>query len=398
MDLLGGIGFDDDQIRGTADETLSFFFETDLPFNPAHSPLIPSHTAGPLLLFPPTMLDDTPPHGHFTMIDDNPMELFSLPDGALLDPCYPTPEDGSCHAHSPESPSAVSQPLSPESSRSTAHIASDDRSCGSSKRDRQHASGGEDIKRERSNSSSEDVAFHFQPQTALADIGHGVTLPRATLLKISSAEFDTFVSHLTKFRALSEDEWEELKRQRRLIRNREYSSQSRTKKKKASLTFAQQVEKLEGENKTLRNENSILQQEVMRLRTIISEAAYMSETNAHARSRGQPAIPPPPQYHWNPLSLGGTARATAATCLFVLCFSFALFHSSPTMPDSQMAYLHQTSNRVLLDISESAAGWSVPLSDLFCKLPYISSFERCGPQLPPDLDPLLNFSIEPQCT
>jgi hypothetical protein len=136
------------------------------------------------------------------------------------------------------------------------------------------------------------------------------------------------------------------------------------------------VDVLEKENESLRMENAILKQEIMRLRTIIHEVNY-------TRSLSIPTSPPVPT-HWNPFqTTSPRALKTTGTFLFVLFFSFMLFRSSPLEPvDVGMAHPHSAS-RILLGLPEI----KVTLNALICKLPYIASSSLCQleVQRPPSL-------------
>jgi len=78
-----------------------------------------------------------------------------------------------------------------------------------------------------------------------------VALPRDTLLSIGSADFDAFVA---QFGVLSSAEKAQVRKQRRLIKNRE--SAARHRKRQASALS--EVEQLKEENKKLKEENKKL--------------------------------------------------------------------------------------------------------------------------------------------
>jgi len=81
-----------------------------------------------------------------------------------------------------------------------------------------------------------------------------VEIPRADLLTMTSKELEAQIKRLTALRSLTSAEQREIKRQRRLIKNREYAQTSRVKKK-------QFVEELRIENKILRDRIQALEQE-----------------------------------------------------------------------------------------------------------------------------------------
>ena len=369
-------------LQSTADETLSFFFENDLPFTHTTSPSSPLSTNDNLLLFPPSVLEEPLP----LLQDDSPLFL-NFPEDVV--PFFPpvvappvvAPPESLLSSSPPEPVRATYLPISPK--------LVDDQPAKKRGRPEQPVA----LKKELNSPTSDDCTFHFHPVDALAELGNGVTLPRTTLLKISSEEFEVFVSHLVKLRHLSETEYAEIKRQRRLIRNREYASLSRTKRKKESLTATQQVDKLEKENYALRTENSHLKQEIMRLRTVINEQKYLSSESA---SSPPPLtqVPTTPS-HWNPLVVGHRPLKTTAI-LFIIFFSFTFFQSAP-FNDSPSSFIHQTSNRVLLDLSSSTARFSDPITNYICTLPYISTFRMCSSSttIPPEDVTFQNISFEP---
>jgi len=81
-----------------------------------------------------------------------------------------------------------------------------------------------------------------------------VELPRDQLLTMSSVQLEDNIRSLTAVRSLTSAEQREIKRQRRLIKNREYAQTSRVKKK-------QFVEELRQENDLLKDRLRILEEE-----------------------------------------------------------------------------------------------------------------------------------------
>lgn len=78
-----------------------------------------------------------------------------------------------------------------------------------------------------------------------------VTLTREQLLTMTSEELDTFTERLKADHPLSPHEMRELKRQRRLIKNREYAQASRVKKKVVLSDLGSKFSDLENERNTL---------------------------------------------------------------------------------------------------------------------------------------------------
>jgi uncharacterized coiled-coil DUF342 family protein len=87
-----------------------------------------------------------------------------------------------------------------------------------------------------------------------------VQLSREQLLNMASSEFEERVKQVTATRPLTAAEEREVKRQKRLIKNRESAQASRQRKK-------EYVDELEAEITSLKNQNSILTQQVHSLVT-----------------------------------------------------------------------------------------------------------------------------------
>ncbi len=126
-----------------------------------------------------------------------------------------------------------------------------------------------------------------------------VTLDRDVLLTISSAEFDSLVASIAERRRLSEAEHKEVRRQKRLIKNRESAALSRNRKKQA-------LETLEEENSKLRDELGLMRQ-------------FLERTNQMASFVSSMAAP-----------LGASQR-NGVGLLFVFLLSFGLFVNVPAL-------------------------------------------------------------------
>eukprot|EP01089_Gocevia_fonbrunei_P006425 TRINITY_DN1709_c0_g1_i1.p1 TRINITY_DN1709_c0_g1~~TRINITY_DN1709_c0_g1_i1.p1 ORF type:complete len:502 (-),score=156.51 TRINITY_DN1709_c0_g1_i1:26-1531(-) len=105
-----------------------------------------------------------------------------------------------------------------------------------------------------------------------------VTLPREQLLKLTSSELDTYAENIRTVRPLTSEEEKDIRRQRRLIKNRESASLSRQRRKNHLAELEANVNALTDENdvlkqevKDLRSENSNLKEEVKKLRKIIEQ-------------------------------------------------------------------------------------------------------------------------------
>jgi len=109
-----------------------------------------------------------------------------------------------------------------------------------------------------------------------------VTLSRDELLNLSSKQFEAYVKQLEGNKTLSDEEKKELKRQRRLIKNRESAQASRQRKKSYIDELEKKVMNLTNENSnlydkvsTLTKENDQLKTEVLYLQNVISKSGFV---------------------------------------------------------------------------------------------------------------------------
>jgi len=101
-----------------------------------------------------------------------------------------------------------------------------------------------------------------------------VHLSREELLTISSNDLESRISTLSSERKLSPLELKEVKRQRRLVKNREYAQQSRVKKKQFVQELEVQVNHLTDENRKLKYDNSSL---LSRISALEQENNYLRQ-------------------------------------------------------------------------------------------------------------------------
>lgn len=150
-----------------------------------------------------------------------------------------------------------------------------------------------------------------------------VALPRDTLLQISSTSMEKYVETLQTSRSLSTDDQKELKKQKRLIKNRESAQLSRERKRAYIDQLEAKIAQLQNENSLLKNDNSSLRQ---------SLARYLPEGIKTEPTPQELVISKADQQHKTKmgdlLTIGGS-RATTATkagvCLLIVLFSFGLF-------------------------------------------------------------------------
>lgn len=167
-----------------------------------------------------------------------------------------------------------------------------------------------------------------------------VALPRDTLLQISSTSMEKYVETLQTSRQLSNDDQKELKRQKRLIKNRESAQLSRERKRAYIDQLEAKIAQLQSENSQLKNDNVSLRQSLARylpdgIKTEPGSELVISKVDQQHKTK-----------MGDLLTIGGS-RATTATkagvCLLIVLFSFGLFMnanktgpswSKPVAPDA----------------------------------------------------------------
>jgi hypothetical protein len=86
-----------------------------------------------------------------------------------------------------------------------------------------------------------------------------ITFDRKTLLGMTSNDFEQSVRTLEMEREITKEEWIEIKRQRRLIKNRESASIVRLRKKEYLKSLNDTVERLTSENEELKKNYKLLE-------------------------------------------------------------------------------------------------------------------------------------------
>lgn len=152
-------------------------------------------------------------------------------------------------------------------------------------------------------------------------------LNRDQLLTLSSKAFEEYAKRLTATRELTADEKKELKKQRRLIKNRESAQASRQRKKSYIEKLEQKVQSLATTNATLKqqitslqSENNSLKEEVVYLQNVIKKTPGLS-TLFNTGINYVASLAKQQQHQPN---LQNNVRA-AGVCLLILLFSFGLF-------------------------------------------------------------------------
>merc|ERR1712137_260083 len=192
-----------------------------------------------------------------------------------------------------------------------------------------------------------------------APIDPSILMDKEKLLTISSQKLDEYIQHLS--RPLTMDEEKQLKKQRRLIKNRESAQLSRQKKKQYVEDLEIKVNRLTAEANNLRAQvnnlsttNQQLEEQVNYLQTFIKNQGH--------------EVPAPPQTH----SFNKNTAATAGICMFVILFSFGLFFSAGSAPGA-IAPIDFTPQRVYTGRTLA----EFPEIELQNEVPQISA-KRCG--------------------
>jgi len=185
-----------------------------------------------------------------------------------------------------------------------------------------------------------------------------VILSRQALLALRSNEFDQYISKVQEKRDLTSDEQRELKRQRRLIKNRESAQQSRQRRKDYIEQLEEKVAQLTSDNQALKTELFTVREQSGQLR---QEVAYLQ--GVIKKNRGLNAVYTGINY------LQGTAKENltsgnikaASVCLMLVLFSFGLFWSNGQLSN----HVHReqvpqilpasTGSRHILSINEKRA-------------------------------------------
>jgi len=162
------------------------------------------------------------------------------------------------------------------------------------------------------------------------------------LLKLDSNEIEEYIKNISNTRSLAPSEEKELKRVRRLIKNREYAQSSRNKKKQymeemekkisdiaeGKTLLQKRVEELEQENKVLKSQLSKIGAAMKRDPSLLERLKEVTRPVSSNKSRSGPQV----------LKTG--------VVLFMVALSFGLFFS-PSQPKSPQGINYNTGRRLL---------------------------------------------------
>eukprot|EP01112_Ceratiomyxa_fruticulosa_P014049 TRINITY_DN3_c0_g1_i4.p1 TRINITY_DN3_c0_g1~~TRINITY_DN3_c0_g1_i4.p1 ORF type:complete len:627 (+),score=171.25 TRINITY_DN3_c0_g1_i4:283-2163(+) len=172
----------------------------------------------------------------------------------------------------------------------------------------------------------------------------GVTLPRDTLLSISSTTMDQLVDQIQSARPLSVDEQKEIKRQKRLIKNRESAQLSRERRRLYIDQLEDKINDLNQEIQQLKSENQHLKTHLLRYEPnyvapkIEPPSTPPSSSSSSSSSNNKPIVPKPIS---NLLSVGNSSQSSnakaAGVCLLIILFAFGLFFNPGATPSASLS-------------------------------------------------------------
>ncbi|KAH3767768.1 hypothetical protein Pelo_292 [Pelomyxa schiedti] len=157
--------------------------------------------------------------------------------------------------------------------------------------------------------------------TPIAPPVGGVKLPRSTLLKMSSCDIQEYARSVTSARVLTTDEVRDLKKQKRLVRNRESAQLSRQRKR-------EQIEHLEEIVRNLTHDNDTLKKVASDLRTqmatIQAENAHLKKQILDMESRNTPHVHAPTTTPHPPLPISSKRIKVTGLAFMLVLFVFGM--------------------------------------------------------------------------
>jgi hypothetical protein len=157
---------------------------------------------------------------------------------------------------------------------------------------------------------------------------------------LRATELEEYAENLRKVRKLTSEEEKDLRRQRRLIKNRESAQLSRVRRREHMEVIEQQLQEVQNENARLKLQVESLTTENLQLKQHIASSSSLAPAVAPPRSPLLSATEtdePSPSLikmvqGWTTLGKGATATAVKATYLFVRPL---LLSTSPTSPPTR---------------------------------------------------------------
>jgi hypothetical protein len=163
------------------------------------------------------------------------------------------------------------------------------------------------------------------------DIKSDVSLSREQLLTMTSKEIEDYVNQLKTKRTLTASEEKDLKRQRRLVKNREYASQSRNRKKQYVDEIEKQLDQAKAETDAIRKQNQALVEENKLLKKQLGNIADAIKKSQNGTANLSSSSGNGVGVFAKFATIGGgrnNASRTVSACLLAICFmvfTFATF-------------------------------------------------------------------------
>ncbi|KAF2072701.1 hypothetical protein CYY_005981 [Polysphondylium violaceum] len=178
------------------------------------------------------------------------------------------------------------------------------------------------------------------------DISGVTVLNKDQVLKLTSKEIEEYVSKLKLNHALTAAEEKELKKQRRLVKNREYASQSRSRRKVYVENIEQKLQKSNTDNNSIKTQLQMMKEENKALKKQLYSITSTFKSN-----------PSLAEAFGKIFQVGNTpTKAAASVTLFVFIFLFSFTLLMPTQPTFSPYNLQEKSftkrNLLSLDMQE----------------------------------------------
>eukprot|EP01097_Dermamoeba_algensis_P006545 TRINITY_DN4094_c0_g1_i1.p1 TRINITY_DN4094_c0_g1~~TRINITY_DN4094_c0_g1_i1.p1 ORF type:complete len:455 (+),score=87.16 TRINITY_DN4094_c0_g1_i1:37-1365(+) len=228
------------------------------------------------------------------------------------------------------------------------------------------------------------------------------------LKTLSSQEIENYTKAMAASKKISPEEVKELKRQRRLLKNREYAQQSRRKKKTYVSELEQKVQALEEENKKLKSRVDKLTLEVKRSKGI----THLTNPAIPVILQANPSTLLPSSCsvsfiqadHMKKEALHGVKTGLSnkvrvvGTCLMILLFSFGFLFESPFMHSSQLqTNVYHTGRILFAEGSEEFWFGVIPVCNFLGERNIWLYQLVCSYSVTDPLEPEVTFSYEQHC-
>ena len=226
-----------------------------------------------------------------------------------------------------------------------------------------------------------------------------VRLPRSTLLAMSSAQIGQYIRYLRAHHPLSRAQIEELRRQKRLVKNRESAKSSRKKREALVSDLQERLAHTEAQLRSLADDNTRLSRENIALRALLKkhDLAFADSFGPQLGATGSTAaFPGEAPFGFNPQEYNGVGSTMTTTVgkrnrededekpslglrptvrvgglvFFFIVFVFALCAQLSVLEgraipdkDAQLAAPRNTWQREVIPEVSRRFGWSSPLLD-----------------------------------